>query len=70
MPNPYEEPVKIEGVLWQNHMRTRIDHGPGYITVLLKIPAESADDAYEAFNWIGIKPTPFKLVLGREHENN
>jgi hypothetical protein len=70
MPNPYEEPVTIKGLLTQTHLqrRFRVEH-PGYITVTMKIPAESADDAYKAFNdWIGIEAIPFTMIIGEDNE--
>jgi hypothetical protein len=70
MVNPYKEPVKIKGVLWQTNMRERFrEEHPGYVTVVLKIPADSANEAYEAFKWIGLKSIPFTMIVGGDSEH-
>lgn len=63
------KPKSFQGELWKQGMERREHTDPGYITVLMKFPAEVADDAYLYFNFLNVRPTPFVLVLPDNEEN-
>lgn len=58
------KPKSFQGKLWKQGIERRASSlEAGYVTVLLKFPAEVADDAYRFFNFLNVQPTPFILIV-------